>query len=300
MKYTLPPMHTLRAFEALGRLLHFARAAEDVHLTPSAVSHQIRAIESFYATTLFRRNSRGVELTPAGERLMSVVSRTLQELSQAGASLRRNGNDRLSISVPPSFASRWLMPRMAAFLNQNPGIDFTMHSTLNLVDLEADEMDLVIRYGGGRWKGMRSHKLFVEQIFPVAAPEYLAQVRGRNPLIGCVLLHDDFQTWDSWFEETGTSAPGSTQGAGFNDSALLLQAAEAGQGVALGRRLLVADAIEAGVLVKIGQASLNARGSYYLVSSTHYSDSTAVAVFRQWIASQIGSRDSISQRAITR
>jgi LysR family glycine cleavage system transcriptional activator len=297
MKYTLPPMHTLRAFEALGRLLHFARAAEELHLTPSAVSHQIRAIESFYATALFRRSSRGVELTPAGERLMSVVSRTLQELSQAGASLRSHGGDRLSISVPPSFATRWLMPRMSAFLNQHPGIDFTMHATLNLVDLEADEMDLGIRYGSGRWKGMHSQKLFDEQIFPVASPAYLVQACGGEPvkLRGLVLLRDDFQTWDSWFEGTGTSAPGSRQGAGFSDSALLLQAAEAGQGVALARSLLVADAIEAGTLVRIGTAALIARGSYYLISSMHYPESAASTVFRQWITGQIGSRGEVSR-----
>ncbi|HWX65160.1 MAG TPA: LysR substrate-binding domain-containing protein [Rhodanobacter sp.] len=286
MKYVLPPMHTLRTFEALGRLRHFTRTAEELHLTASAVSHQIRAIESFYGMKLFQRNRHDVMLTSAGERLMSVVRLSLDQLSEVGVSLRHRDSARLSITAPPSLASRWLMPRLGVFLTNHPDIDFKLHATLNLMDLDADEIDLGIRYGSGRWKGLRGQKLFDEQLFPVASPAYMARqgIRKATDLRRCVLLRDDFQTWDSWFEKTKTSGDGSTFGPDFSDSALLLQAAEAGQGVAMARSLLVADAIEAGTLVRIGKIAIVARDSYYLVSSSRRPDTYAVKAFSTWMA----------------
>lgn len=285
MKYALPPMHTLRTFEAVGRLRHFARAADELHLTASAVSHQIRAIESFCSVKLFQRHRNDVVLTAAGEKLMVAVRRSLEELSDAVLALRQRDPSRLSVTVPPSLASRWLMPRLGAFLAAHPGIDFKLHASLDLLDLEADGIDLGIRYGQGRWRGLHARRLFGEQLFPVAAPAYLAAhgIRKATDLKRAVLLRDSFQSWGWWFEQAGIADVEHAAGTDFSDSALLLQAAEAGQGVALARSLLVTDAIAAGTLARIGPAAVEAPDSYYLVASTRQPETAAIEAFRHWL-----------------
>jgi len=278
-------MHTLRTFEALSRLRNFTVTAEELHLTASAVSHQVRAIESFYATKLFQRNRHDVSLTPAGEKLWEVVQGFLQQLSSVGESLRTQDTRRLSVTAPPSLVSRWLMPRLGGFLSAHPHIDFKLHATPTLVDLDAEQADFAIRYGDGHWPGLRSEKIFDEQIFPVASPKYLARTQQRKPadLKGCVLLRDDFQSWDHWCEQSGQGTDALTWGPLYSDSALLLQAAEAGHGVALGRSVLVADAIAAGSLARIGKRAIAAPGAYYLVSPTRRSESAPAAAFRHWL-----------------
>jgi LysR family transcriptional regulator, glycine cleavage system transcriptional activator len=285
MRYVLPPMHTLRTFEALGRLRNFTRTAEELYLTASAVSHQIKAIESFYATKLFQRNRRDVILTPAGERLVEVVRSTLQQLSSVGESLRVRDASRLSVTAPPSLASRWLMPRLGEFLREHPEIDFKLHATAALVDLDAEEADVGIRYGNGRWPGLRSEKLFDEEVFPVASPGYQAQLKVRRSadLKRCLLLRDDFQSWEDWFVKVGMKVGNAASGPVFSDSALLLQAAEAGHGVALARSLLVADTIAAGALVRIGRLATRAPGGYYLVAPSRRPDTASTTAFRHWL-----------------
>jgi LysR family glycine cleavage system transcriptional activator len=285
MKYLLPPMYTLRTFEALGRLRHFTRTAEELHLTTSAVSHQVRALESFYATRLFVRNRHDVALTPTGERLMAAVRHALQQLSTVSESIRAQDANRLSVTAPPSLVSRWLMPRLGVFLQQHPSVDFRLRATSMVVDLAAEEIDLGIRFGGGRWPGMRSEKLFDEEIFPVASPAYLARMKVRRwtDLRRCLLLRDDFHPWEDWLDEIGATTAGHAFGSVFNDSALSLQAAEAGQGVVLARSLLAADAIEAGTLVRVGKMAVHSRGSYYLVTPSGRPDVAAVGMFREWL-----------------
>ncbi|HEX7111216.1 MAG TPA: transcriptional regulator GcvA [Mizugakiibacter sp.] len=289
MKYLLPPMHTLRTFEALARLRSFARVAEELHLTPSAVSHQIKAIEAFYPAKLFLRDRRGVTLTPAGERLMGAVSVALQGISEAGQQLRSRDANRLSLTAPPSFASRWLLRRLGDYLGEHPEVDLKLHTTLALVDLDAEDIDLGIRFGRGRWPGLHSQKLFDEELFPVAAPGYAARLRLRGPadLRRCVLLRDDFEAWDAWFRRAGVAADSRSFGPMFGDSALLLQAAESGQGVALARSCLVKDAIEVGALVRIGTATAPSYGSYYLVNSTRRAESARAREFRAWLAAAV-------------
>lgn len=279
-------MHTLRTFETLGRLRSFARTAGELYLTASAVSHQIQALESFYATKLFQRTRRDVLLTPAGERLLEVVRSMLQQLSLAGESLKVRDPYRLSVTAPPSLVSRWLMPRLSVFLRQHPEIAFKLHATTAIVNLDMEEADFGIRFGKGRWIGLHSKKLFDEEIFPVASPDYVSQMKVRQlaDMKRCILLQDDFQTWADWFTKVGLEAAETKHGPFFSDSSLLLQAAEAGQGIALARSVLVVDAITAGALVRIGKSAVPASGSYYLVSPTHQSDSTSAIAFRLWLS----------------
>ncbi|RUL71829.1 transcriptional regulator GcvA [Dyella choica] len=285
MRKPLPPMHTLRTFEALARARNFARAAEELHLTASAVSHQIKALESFYATKLFQRNRRDVALTTAGSKLLEVVGNVLEQLAEVGESLRARDGSRLSITAPPSLASRWLMPRLGAFMATHPHIELKLHATPALQDLDEDECDFGLRYGKGRWAGLHSEKLFDEALFPVASRTYAAdkKIRGLSDLKSCLLLRDDFRSWEDWFAQVGHRPDRMTYGPSFSDSALLMQAAEAGQGVALARSALAADAIAAGSLIRIGKLSAPAPGAYYLVSSSRRPDSPSAALFRQWL-----------------
>jgi LysR family glycine cleavage system transcriptional activator len=282
-------MHTLRTFEALARLRNFARTAEELHLTSSAISHQIRALEEFYETRLFLRSRRDVTPTPAGERLLAVVVRLLGELSEVSRQLRVRPADRLSLTAPPSLAGRWLLPRLGGFLGAHPGVDFKLRATFELVNLEAEDVDAGIRFGSGRWDGLRAQKLFDEAIFPVASPGYVENlgIRGIADMKRGVLLRDDFQSWDAWFARTRTARTVAVAGPVFDDSALLLQAAEAGQGIALARAPLVADAIAVGKLVRIGRVALASSGGYYLVTPRHRADSPMVKAFRLWL-SQLG------------
>jgi LysR family transcriptional regulator, glycine cleavage system transcriptional activator len=286
MKYVLPPMHTLRAFEALGRLRNFSHVAEELHLTASAVSHQIAALESFFATKLFQRNRRDIVLTPAGERLLNVVRESLELLSSVSSSLRVRSGDDLSITAPPSFVSRWLMPRLGTFMAKHPQIKLKLHATLALVDLDVEDTDFGIRYGRGTWVGTRCEKLFDEEVFPVASPDYVSRMKLRRltDLHRCVPLCDDFESWENWFAQTGAEVDEIPSGPTFNDSALLLQAAEMGQGVALARSILVADTIASGALVRIGSRAVPASNGYYLVSTLSRPDSTAAMAFRLWLS----------------
>lgn len=282
MRYTLPPMHTLRAFEASARLRNFTLADEELHLTASAVSHQIRALEAFYGTALFRRQRHEVVLTASGERLLEATQPFLAQLSALGEALRVRDAQRLSLTAPPSLVSRWLMPRLGAFLAAHPQVDFKLHATTALLDLDAEQADLAIRYGDGRWPGLHAQKLFGESVFPVAAPVYARKHKLVGETFeGATLLRDDFQSWDRWL---GAAAPApAPAGPVYSDSALLLQAAEAGHGVALGRSVLVADAIASGALVRLGERAIDAPGAYYLVSARDATDAPAVAAFRQWL-----------------
>ena len=285
MRKPLPPMHTLRTFEVLARTRHFARAAEELHLTASAVSHQIKALESFYAARLFHRNRRDVALTAAGTKLLEVVSSVLEQLLAASESLRARDGSRLSITAPPSLASRWLMPRLGAFMASHPPIELKLHATSSLVDLDEEDCDFGLRYGKGRWAGVRSEKLFDESMFPVAAPGYAAKkkLRRMSDLQAGVLLRDDCQSWDAWFAAVGLTPGRMHYGPSFTDSALLIQAAESGQGIALARSALATDAIASGSLVRIGKLSAPAPGAYYLVSPSRRPDSPAAALFRPWL-----------------
>jgi LysR family glycine cleavage system transcriptional activator len=273
-------MHTLKTFECVARLHSFTAAAEELHLTVSAVSHQIRAIETFYGAKLLRRGAREVTLTQAGEALRDVVVTFLGQLSEVGKALRSAPSHRLSLSAPPSFVSRWLMPRLGRFLGAHPDIDFTLHATSELVDFEDGQVDVAIRYGQGDWPGLESVKLFDETVFPVAAPSYLARtaIQVLDDLDKGLLLRDDFASWDDWTNHS-SSQPGPTYG----DSSLLLQAAEAGQGIALGRSVLVEDALAAGTLVRIGTLSRKAEGTYFLVWPAKAPRTSAKESFRTWL-----------------
>ncbi|CAL92947.1 transcriptional regulator GcvA [Azoarcus olearius] len=248
----LPPLPALRSFEAAARLLSFSRAADELHVTHGAVSHQIRALEAQLGLALFARDTRGLRLTPAGEALLQATNGALRGIADAVAGLRRHLRpDRLSVSVMPSFAGRWLAPRLAAFLDANPGCELNVLSSDAITDFARDGTDLAIRWGFGGYSGVHSELLMDDVMFPVVSPHFAGGV-PRTPagLAGLPLLRSVGEDWLPWFRAAGLDWPEPSRGLVLSDSGLLVQAAIDGQGVALARRSLAMRAVREGRLLK--------------------------------------------------
>ena len=280
----LPPLTTLRAFEAAARLGSFSRAAEEISVTHSAVSHQVRALERSLGTALFKRNGRRVSLTEAGQQLAKRVGAALRDIADAAQLVRRRDRGRvLTITTLPSFAARWLMPRLGRFMEQHPEIDVNLHTSIALVDLERDEVDLAIRFGSGNWPGLEAQKFMDDELFPVASPSFN---RGRLParpadLAKFRLMRSDDEFWAPWFQAAGVKLP-EPQSPVFSDSAMLLQAAVAGSGIALARRSIAEDDLRAKRLVRLFDISSPAHGANYLVWPKGKLSSNA-ALLRDWL-----------------
>lgn len=285
MTLRLPPLTTLRAFEAAARLGSFSRAAEEISVTHSAVSHQVRSLERALGTPLFQRNGKRVSLTEAGRHLAGRVGAALREIADAAQVVRRRDRGRaLSVSTLPSFAARWLMPRLGRFMEQHPEIDVNLHTSVALVDLERDEIDLAIRFGKGNWPGLETLKFMDDELFPVASPRFN---RGRFParpadLAKFRLMRSDDEFWMPWFQAAGVRGIPEPQSPVFSDSALLLQAAVDGQGIALARRSIAEDDLRAKKLVRVFDIAAPAQGANYLVWPKGKLTANA-ALLRDWL-----------------
>lgn len=248
----LPPLPALRTFEAAARLLSYSRAADELHVTHGAVSHQIRALEDQLGLALFARQGRTMTLTPAGGELLHAANTALRQIADAVAAIRRQRNpNRLSVSVMPSFAGRWLAPRLAAFLDANPGCELNVLSSDAITDFARDGTDLAIRWGFGGYAGVRSELLMDDVLFPVASPHFAGGVpREPAALAGLPLLRSVGEDWLPWFRAAGLDWDEPARGLALSDSGLLVQAAIDGQGIALARRSLAMCALRDGRLVK--------------------------------------------------
>lgn len=288
MEPGLPPLHTLKAFEAIGRLRSFTSAAKELHLTHSAISHQMRTLEASLRTTLIDRSRREISLTPHGQQLLIVVRSVLQQLSEVSGAIRGPAGRRLRLNVLPSFAARWLLPRLGGFFARHPDVDVEISATQEIVELNASGVNLAIRYGDGKWQGVTSELLFDEDLFPVASPAYIRArfIETLADLPRSVLLRDDYHPWEPWLDLAHIDPARCRFGAVYRDSALTLQAAEAGQGIALARSWLAADAIKSGSLQRIGTFSSRSRSSYFLVYPKSGRTGAAARDFSAWIRNQ--------------
>jgi LysR family glycine cleavage system transcriptional activator len=291
MARDLPPLNALRAFEAAARQLSFAKAADELNVTPAAVSHQIKALEQRLGLPLFRRGNRVVFLTEAGQAYLGGVREGFDRLAEATARLRKRGRGApLTVSVLPSFATRWLMPRLKRFRALHPTIDVRLSATQALADFARDDIDLAIRFGRGTYPGLVVEWLFAEDMFPVCSPELL---RGPLPLAEPAdlrhhtLLHDGMrEDWRLWLEAAGVEGVDAERGPSFNDASLVVQAAVDGMGVAIGRGSLVAGELAAGRLVRLFAATLREGEAYYLVYPEANRDRPQLAAFREWILAE--------------
>ncbi|NHK28319.1 transcriptional regulator GcvA [Parvularcula flava] len=298
----LPPLNALRAYEAAARHLSFTKAAEELNVTPGAISQQIKALEDYLGVPVFKRQNRTLLLTEEAQSSLPIMRDAFDKLATA-ASLLASGADqgKLTVSVAPSFASKWLVPRLDSFQAAFPDIDVYVHANMNLVDFAADDVDVAIRYGGGTYDGLTVHKLMEERIIPVASP---ALMRGEHPLHKLsdlafhTLLHDgspdndeDCPTWPMWLraagakDENGEILDG-TRGPRFNQSSLVIEAAVAGKGVALAKSALALADLEAARLVIPFDFTTTTDFAYYVVHPPAKAALPQVKAFVDWVLKQ--------------
>ena len=297
MARKLPPLNALRAFEAAGRCLSISKAAEELNVTPAAVSHQVKALEDTLGTILFRRLNRALMLTDAGQTLLPGLRDGFDHLAQAVGKLaaRRDG-DTVMVSSSPSFAAKWLVPRLDRFRAAHPEIELRIDATDRLVDLSREEADVSLRYGPGNYPGLHSEQLFSDEAFPVCSPSLCRgplPLRSPEDLAAHTLLHTEWDvlketapSWHMWLLAAGVSGVDATRGPRFNQDSMALQAAVDGQGIALVSGVLAAGDLAAKRLVRPFDLSLPVSFGYYVVAHERALTRPHIAAFLDWITAE--------------
>jgi putative choline sulfate-utilization transcription factor len=293
----LPPLSSLVAFDACARHLSITHAAEELTITQPAISRKIRVLEDDLGVALFRRGHRSLRLTADGERLHAAVSGSLWRVAETAEALRNQGGERqVSLSATLAFTTFWLMPRLPRFRSAYPDIELRLTAGDHRINLETEGVDAAIRYGRGDWRGLETERLFGEEIYPVCSPGF----HGRNPNLGAPedlraqpLLHLDatqqsWTDWREWFRTFGLEAPPVKRGLRFNTYTILIQAATAGEGLALGWRTLVQDFVDNGTLVRPIPEATAAPGSYHVVRPETAEPSEALDCFLEWLRGEAG------------
>ena len=288
MARQIPPLTALRAFEAAGRHLSFTKAADELHVTQAAISHQVKSLENYLGLKLFRRLNRTLLLTDAGQLYLPPLTDAFEGITRATHRLRQHlGRARLTVSVLPSFAAGWLVPRLGRFRQRCPDVDLRIDPTNSLTDFRRDDVELGILYGRGNYPGLRTDRLMREEFFPVCSPRLLegpAPLRDPADLTHHTLLHDDMTVdWRTWLLAAGVEGVDAERGITVTDSSMLLRAAIAGQGVALARSVLAADEIASGRLVRPFDVDVPTEYAYYLAYPEKSADQSNVVAFREWI-----------------
>ncbi len=295
-----PPLAALQAFVLAAQQRNLSRAALQLNLTVSALSHQIRALEQRLQQTLFVRGPRGVTLTDDGSRLLDAIESPLAAIERALQPPRQSREGALSISMLPTVASGWLVPRLPRFVARHPELELHLHSGAGLVDFAKEPIDAALRFGPGVWPGLEAIHLFHEWITPVASPQLLKR-RSRLPapaeLARWPLLGDPGDRWTDWFLEFGGQPP-KRYVANFGDTETLHRAALEGLGVALGRLTMVKPHIDVGRLVVLTPERLRAEWSHYLVYPPRSATHAGVAAFRSWVLEEAAQHIEATAAAI--
>ncbi|GAB5438891.1 LysR substrate-binding domain-containing protein [Falsiruegeria mediterranea] len=282
----LPPLNALRAFAAAGRHLNFRLAAEELGVTQGAVAQQVRGLEARLGVQLFDRVARGLELTRTGRAYLAPVSRAFALLEEATEGVGMQSRT-LTISVTPSFASRWLVPRLGRLTDAHPDLDVRVDARPGLANFQSDGIDIAVRQGTPPFgPGLVAEPLFASSFIAVCSPR-LKDIGEPRDLRGHVLLHDSHGLWPLYLEQLGVS-PG-PRAISFNQTSLAIDAAVAGQGVALANAPLVADEIERGGLRQVFEVGLNADPGFYVVAPRHPRVPEPVRLMRAWLLAEAAS-----------
>lgn len=289
MARRLPPLNGLRAFEAAARHMSFTRAAQELAVTQAAISHQIRALEQRLGLKLFLRRNRALFLTEAAQAYLPAVRDAFDMLGLAtDRLLAQDRVGAVTVSTTASFATKWLVPRMADFQRANPEIDVRLTTSTELCDFSRDAVDIAIRFGMGKWPGLVSERLVPENVFPVCSPSMLKgpnALRKPADLARATLLHistyrDD---WLLWLTAAGVKGVDHERGPVFDLAMLALQAAIDGAGVALGRTALVEADLKAGRLVQPFDFTLPTEAAYYVVAPAEHLKRPKIRALRDWL-----------------
>ncbi|MEM7766556.1 MAG: transcriptional regulator GcvA [Pseudomonadota bacterium] len=291
----LPPLNALRAFEAAARRLSFTKAAEELNVTPGAISQQIRQLEDYAGTPMFKRTGRSVLLTDAAQAALPLVRDAFENIGEAGRVMRapaRKG--RVMVSCAPSFAAKWLAPRLETFHNAHDGIEAWVSADMQLTDFNTADADLAIRYGRGHYDGLKSEKLMDETVLPVCSPKLLEgpdPLRRPEDLAAHTLIHDESPEkdpscpdWASWLRARDVSRVDGYRGSRFNQAVLVIEAAVNGRGVALAKRAIAATDLDAGRLVApFADGTTAIDFAYWLVWPKGRHLSPDVRAFIDWV-----------------
>jgi len=305
MAKPLPPISALRAFEAVARRLSFTRAAEELHVTPGAVSQQVMQLEQVVGAMLFHRTKRSVALTAVAERMLPDVQAAFALLSRAtDGAIHEGARKSLTISVAPSFASKWLLPRLPSFAEAEPDIDLRISATVSLTDFGKDGSDVAIRFGRGGYENVHSERLFDESVAPLCSPTLLRghrRLKAADDLRHFPLLHDtslpsegERSAWREWLKLAGARHVPADRGMRFSLAEHALQAAIDGAGVVLARLCLAEEDLAAGTLVQPFKTVMPMDMGYFLVMPPRNRDRAVIQSFRDWLLK------TLRESAITR
>lgn len=284
----LPPLNLFRAFDAASRHLSFTLAAEELLVTQSAVSQQIRQLEEFLDARLFRRLPRGLELTHEGTALAGAVSEALNMIGRACGKLADPAAPAiLSVNAAPAFASKWLAPRLKRFMDRHENIRVTLLSSSDPVNFNRQDIDVAIRWGGGDWDGMHADPIGDGTALAVASPALLdgtsagATLKDLRHLTLLQVIHQPH--WTLWAEAAGLAETGFADTLYFGDAGLMIDAALQGQGICFATPLLVEAELKAGRLVAIAGSEINLPERFHLLSNLDMRDKPKISLFREWL-----------------
>lgn len=290
MRRRLPPLNALRSFEAAARHESFTRAADELSVTQGAVSQQVKALEAHLGLKLFNRERQRLAITGAGQEYLGVVRDALDRLSLGTERLlQRQNTGSIAVSTTSDFAAKWLVHRLGRFHGTHPEISLTISVAAHQVDFVQDEADIAIRRGHGQWPGLHAERLATERLFAVCSPSLLRDSRIVEPvdLLKFPIFHaDDREAWKRWLEAAGLSPARLASGPVLNSSALVIDAAVDGHGVALARSILAARDLISGRLVRPFEASLELRRSYWIVCPKATAALPKIETFRSWVLAE--------------
>jgi LysR family glycine cleavage system transcriptional activator len=297
MTRRLPPLGALRAFEAAARHLSFTKAADELHVTQAAVSQQVKTLEEALGLKLFNRYNRRLALTDAGQYYLPPLRDAFDTMAVATQRLRSQEARQLRVTSLSSFAIKWLIPRLPRFHEVEPEIEPMISTSYQLVDFGSDNVDVAIRLGRGQYPELHSELLMHDWAFPVCSPrlqDRLRKLRNPSDLRHHMLLHDatisrdrGAPNWRNWLRQAQVTNIDADRGPAFGDTAMAIQAAIAGQGVALGRRSLVSSDLLAGHLVRPFGPDMKTRYSWYFVCPPASLERRSVQAFRHWLREEI-------------
>jgi LysR family transcriptional regulator, glycine cleavage system transcriptional activator len=292
MPRKLPPLNSLPSFEAVARLLSFSKAADELSVTPGAISRAIKNLEDQLDVLLFERETRSVSLTEVGEPYARAVRDALERLAAATAlATARHSSSTLNVSTSDGFAGRWLVPRLYRFHRAHGDIDVRVATSGKLVTFLGDGIDIAIRYGGGSYPGLTSEFLTDEEVFPVCSPKLLKgahPLRKPEDLKHHTLIRDNYPIdWMTWLSSAGVKGVNPRRGLSFDSYNFAVEAALQGEGVALGRSMLVAADLAAGRLIRPFKHALKALSSFYVVYPPDAIRQRKVRAFRDWLFSEV-------------
>ena len=298
MANRIPPLNALRAFEASARQLSFTRAAEELFVTQAAISHQIKALEDNLGIKLFMRKNRSLLLTEEGQSYYLDIKDVFNALHDATERLlARGAKGAITVSLQPSFAIQWLVPRLNTFNLLHPDIDVRIKAVDQPENSLTEDVDLAIYYGRGRWSGIHAEQLHTEYLIPVCSPLLLS---GSKPLgiiddlANHTLLHDaSRRDWKRWFKHVDFKGGNVNHGPIFSHSAMVLQAAIHGQGVALAHSVLAKPDIDSGRLVCPFKEVLISKNSYYIVCREKQLELGKIAAFREWVLQTVADEQTM-------